>query len=160
MKNRRNIYLAVAIILGALALSRFSVAQGQAPGLLVHAIKGAVYWTEGGGGGNTGIVIGQNGVIVIDAKTTPGSAKEMLGEIAYFRTGDGVLDFDVGEGHRISDVVHTDDQRRFVGKSCDGDGQENAAAAQNQKARLTLNRLTWSGGACARPRGGYPARGL
>ena len=82
MKNRRNIYLAVAMILGALALSRFSVAQGQAPGLLVHAIKGGVYWTEGGGGGNTGIVIGQNGVIVIDAKTTPGSAKEMLGEIA------------------------------------------------------------------------------
>ena len=66
-------------ILGALAAT--AMAQ-QAPPLVVKPLKGGVYWTAGGVGGNTGFIVGQKGVIVIDAKTTADSAQEMLAEIA------------------------------------------------------------------------------
>jgi glyoxylase-like metal-dependent hydrolase (beta-lactamase superfamily II) len=57
-------------------------AQRQAPPLKVMPLRGGVYWTSGGAGGNTGFIIGSNGVIVIDAKTTADSARAVLAEIA------------------------------------------------------------------------------
>ena len=35
-----------------------------------------------GGGGNSGVIVGDKGVIVIDAKTTPAGGKELLDNIA------------------------------------------------------------------------------
>jgi cyclase len=58
------------------------VAAQEAPPLTIHPIRGGVYWTEGGSGANTGFVVGKSGVIVIDAKTVPASASEMLAGIA------------------------------------------------------------------------------
>jgi glyoxylase-like metal-dependent hydrolase (beta-lactamase superfamily II) len=56
--------------------------QPPAQSLTVHPLKeGAVYWVEGGGGNST-VVIGQNGVIVVDAKTTPDGGRQLVGEIA------------------------------------------------------------------------------
>jgi cyclase len=49
--------------------------------LAVKFIRDGVYWTEGGVGGNTGFVVGKDGVIVFDAKMTPNSAKEMIAAI-------------------------------------------------------------------------------
>jgi len=64
-------------------LAVFAAAQGpQAEPLSVNLIKDEIYWTSGGAGGNTGFVVGKDGVIVFDAKTTPDSAKEMLAAIA------------------------------------------------------------------------------
>lgn len=40
-----------------------------------------MYWVEGAGGNST-VVIGQNGVIVVDAKTTPAAGKQLVAEIA------------------------------------------------------------------------------
>jgi len=40
-----------------------------------------VYWVEGGGG-NSGVIVGANEVIVVDAKTTPAGGKELLEAIA------------------------------------------------------------------------------
>jgi glyoxylase-like metal-dependent hydrolase (beta-lactamase superfamily II) len=68
----------------AIAITAFvsvAYAQQQAPPLSVKPLKGDVYWTQGGAGGNTGIIVGKDGVIVIDAKTTPASAKDVLAEI-------------------------------------------------------------------------------
>jgi cyclase len=48
---------------------------------MVHQLKPNVYWIEGGGG-NSGVIIGDKGVIVIDAKTTPADGKELLDNIA------------------------------------------------------------------------------
>ena len=81
MNHRRilNWTITSLAILGALAAS---AAAQQVPPLVVKPLKGGVYWTAGGAGGNTGIIVGQKGVIVIDAKTTADSAKEMLAEIA------------------------------------------------------------------------------
>src|SRR5579863_9447302 len=56
------------------------------PPLKVTLLKGGVYWTSGGAGGNTGFVVGSNGVIVIDSKMTADSAHAMLAELAKITT--------------------------------------------------------------------------
>lgn len=73
---------ALATAASALTFACVANAQQQPPPLSVKQLKPDVYWTQGGAGGNTGIIVGKDGVIVIDAKTTPASAKEMLAEIA------------------------------------------------------------------------------
>ncbi len=78
--NVLRVGVAAAAVLGWSAT--LAVAQQQAPPLAVKQLKGDTYWTQGGAGGNTGIIIGATGVIVVDAKTTADSAKEMLAEIA------------------------------------------------------------------------------
>jgi cyclase len=84
MRSRRNIAFGFALVLAAnlIAFTSSVSAQAPAPPLTVKPLSGGVYWTEGGDGGNTGFIIGKDGVIVIDAKTTPDSAKEMLADIA------------------------------------------------------------------------------
>ena len=57
-------------------------ADRPTPPLKVMPLRGGVYWTSGGAGGNTGFIVGTTGVIVIDAKTTADSARAMLAEIA------------------------------------------------------------------------------
>ena len=72
----------LTMMAGIGALVGLALAQQQPQPLKVHAIKdGSVYWLEGGGG-NTGVVIGQNGVVVIDAKTTPAGGKQVVEEVA------------------------------------------------------------------------------
>jgi glyoxylase-like metal-dependent hydrolase (beta-lactamase superfamily II) len=48
---------------------------------MVHQLKPNVYWIEGGGG-NSGVIVGDKGVIVVDAKTTAAAGKELLDNIA------------------------------------------------------------------------------
>ena len=55
-------------------------ALAQAP-FTTHQLKPNVYWIEGGGG-NSGVIVGDKGVIVIDAKTTAAGGKELLDDIA------------------------------------------------------------------------------
>ena len=70
----------LAAVLGALATLGF--AQGPAPApFITHQLKPNVYWVEGGGG-NSGVIVGDKGVIVVDAKTTPAGGKELLDDIA------------------------------------------------------------------------------
>lgn len=69
-----------------LATSAFAQGQGRGPGqpaapFMTHQLKPNVYWIEGGGG-NSGVIIGDKGVIVIDAKTTAAGGKELLDDIA------------------------------------------------------------------------------
>lgn len=59
-----------------------AVAQQPAQPLVVKQLKPDVYVAQGGAGGNSGIIIGKTSVIVVDAKTTADSAKEVLAEIA------------------------------------------------------------------------------
>ncbi len=86
-----------SLMLGAMALALMMVAgqgdaqeqaapaapRAQAPqGLTTHVIKeGKVYWVEGGGG-NSGVIIGDKGVVVIDAKTTPEAGAQLVAEVA------------------------------------------------------------------------------
>ena len=75
------IALALALIFSVLAVS---VAQAQQPPqpLTVTKIKDNLYWARGGAGSNDGIIVGKDGVILVDTKTTPDSEKEVLAEVA------------------------------------------------------------------------------
>src|SRR5579862_4945110 len=72
-------------ILGVLAaVAAAGLANAQAPAaapFTTHQLKPNVYWIEGGGG-NSGVIIGDKGVIVVDAKTTLDGGKELLDDIA------------------------------------------------------------------------------
>ncbi len=73
--------LAVAAAAPAEAPSAPKPQQPQPVSLSVAPLRGGVYWVKGGSGANTGIIIGEKEVIVIDAKMTEESAKAMLAEI-------------------------------------------------------------------------------
>ncbi len=65
-----------------ITLATLAAAQGQAPApFKVHELTRNVYWVEGGGG-NSGVIVGDKGVIIIDAKTTPNGGKELLDDVA------------------------------------------------------------------------------
>jgi cyclase len=69
---------------GLTAIAATVVMTAQAPpaqNLVPHQLKPNVYWLEGGGG-NTGVIVGNNGVIIIDAKTTPAQGKMVIDEVA------------------------------------------------------------------------------
>jgi cyclase len=71
--------LTAALSAGALALAQGP--QQQPQNLMPHQLKPNVYWLEGGGG-NTGVIVGDNGVIIVDAKTTPAAGKMIIDEVA------------------------------------------------------------------------------
>jgi glyoxylase-like metal-dependent hydrolase (beta-lactamase superfamily II) len=80
MRNRMIVPVRLAI--AAVAFSISASAQPPAPApFATHQLKPNVYWIEGGGG-NSGVIVGDKGVIVIDAKTTAAGGKELLGDIA------------------------------------------------------------------------------
>ena len=69
-------------VVGVAAASSTPVLAAQAPAMKVHPItEGRLYWVEGGGP-NSGVIIGDRGVIVIDAKGAPDTAQQMQAEIA------------------------------------------------------------------------------
>jgi glyoxylase-like metal-dependent hydrolase (beta-lactamase superfamily II) len=66
----------------SLVLPAAAAAQGMAPApLSVHPLTPTVYWIEGGGG-NSGVIVGEHSVIVIDAKMTPTGGRQLLDCIA------------------------------------------------------------------------------
>lgn len=88
MKNAFKIFLSAVLIL-FFSSSSFVFAQQQQPPqarqepppLTVHQIRGNIYEVEGGSGANCGFFIGEKEVLVIDAKMSPESARQMLAEI-------------------------------------------------------------------------------
>ena len=54
--------------------------QNAAP-FVTHQLKPNVYWVEGGGGNST-VIVGDKGVIVIDAKVSKDGGAELLEDIA------------------------------------------------------------------------------
>ena len=82
MHTRKSLSLGSVRVAACFALATSAIAQGPArTPFMVHQLKPDVYWVEGGGG-NSGVVVGDKGVIVIDAKTTPAGGKELLDDIA------------------------------------------------------------------------------
>jgi glyoxylase-like metal-dependent hydrolase (beta-lactamase superfamily II) len=72
----------MALALGAFASVAIAQQAPQAPPTLTtKQLKPNVYWIEGGGG-NTTVIVGNTGVIVVDAKTTPDGGKGVVAEVA------------------------------------------------------------------------------
>jgi cyclase len=82
MNCRGKWIIAMVVTISLAAFATLANAQMQSPPLKVMHLTGGVYWTSGGAGANTGFIVGTNGVVVVDAKMTADSAKEMLAEIA------------------------------------------------------------------------------
>ena len=82
---KKTLGFATIVALGAFAAVAAAQQQGTPPApppLKVANIKDNIYWTQGGAGGNTGIIVGTTGVIVVDTKTTVDSSKAVQAEIA------------------------------------------------------------------------------
>jgi len=72
------------LLSGFATLACFVAVQGRsqtAVPLSSELIRDGVYWVKGGSGANTGIVIGRQEVLVIDAKMTAESARAVQAEI-------------------------------------------------------------------------------
>jgi cyclase len=77
-------HLRKTVLVVSSAIAIVSLAHAQAPPaapFMTHQLKSNIYWIEGGGGNST-VIIGDKGVIVVDAKTTPDQGKELLADIA------------------------------------------------------------------------------
>jgi cyclase len=81
----KNVFLIIiffvmaSTVFGALARPE---PQMQATPMTVEKIRENIYMVKGGAGANTGFVIGDKEVVVIDVKMTPDSGREMLAAIA------------------------------------------------------------------------------
>src|SRR5215471_18364116 len=80
MMKFKTICFGLAAVL-CVVFSSNVVAQ-QPPPLTMKMLKPDVYAGLGGAGGNSTIIIGKTGVIVVDAKQTEAGAKDLLAEIA------------------------------------------------------------------------------
>src|SRR5579862_5966604 len=69
-------------VLAAVAAAGLANAQGpQAAPFVTHQLKPNVYWVEGGGGNST-VIVGDKGVIVVDVKVSKAGGAELLADIA------------------------------------------------------------------------------
>jgi glyoxylase-like metal-dependent hydrolase (beta-lactamase superfamily II) len=82
MKVQRRFFVGIAIAVGLATFAATSSAQTQPQPISVKPLTGGVYFVQGGAGSNSGFIVGKTGVIVVDAKMTADSAKEMLAAIA------------------------------------------------------------------------------
>ena len=75
----RSVWMGIGMAAMAASLG---FAQGPAnQPFVTHQLAANVYWVEGGGG-NSGVIVGDKGVIVIDAKTSAAGGKELLEDVA------------------------------------------------------------------------------
>src|SRR6266576_7209860 len=83
MSHVKTLSLALAVIMCCtLAISGRAQQPPQAPPpITMKMLKPDVWAGLGGAGGNSTIIIGKTGVIVVDAKQTEAGAKDLLAEI-------------------------------------------------------------------------------
>lgn len=82
MRSRKGLPFGFGAVACATIFATLAMPQAPAPApFTVHQLKPNVYWVEGGGG-NSGIIVGDKGVIVVDAKTTAAGGKELLDDVA------------------------------------------------------------------------------
>lgn len=77
----RNVALHFALLAGAALLGSSVAAQQAVQPLTVKKLKDNVYVAEGGGGNST-IIVGDTGVIVVDAKISSAYGQEVVDEVA------------------------------------------------------------------------------
>jgi glyoxylase-like metal-dependent hydrolase (beta-lactamase superfamily II) len=76
---RKTLFAALAAV--TLSVTSLVVAQMPNQPFQVHQFSPTVYWVEGGGG-NSGVIIGDKGVILVDAKTTPDGGNQLIDSVA------------------------------------------------------------------------------
>ena len=71
----------VTLIAALSGVAGYAMAQAPNQTFTVHKVKDNIYFVQGDGG-NSGVIIGENGVIVVDAKTTLPGGKAVVDEVA------------------------------------------------------------------------------
>ena len=80
--NHRNLLIKGLQLATLATLTVTALAQAPpATPFITHQLKPNIYWIEGGGGNST-VIVGTNGVVVVDAKTTKPGGQELLDDIA------------------------------------------------------------------------------
>jgi glyoxylase-like metal-dependent hydrolase (beta-lactamase superfamily II) len=81
MPHFRHLILRLAVLAAVASCAAPALAQQQPQNLTVHQLKDNVYYAEGAGG-NSGIIIGANGVVIVDAKVSAEGGRMLLAEVA------------------------------------------------------------------------------
>ena len=127
------------IVLGLVAVASIAFAQGRGPGgpaapFMTHMLAPNVYWIEGGGG-NSGVIIGEKGVTVIDAKTTEAGGKELLEDIAKITPKPvTTVIFTHSDGDHVNGIAAFPSGIRIIAQANDKAEQEKALAAGGRGA--------------------------
>lgn len=82
--STRNTVLAAIVVLCVCAVAASGQNQSESP--QTAEVRDGVYWVKGGNGANTTFIVGNDEVVVIDAKTTAAAAEAMLAEIKKVTT--------------------------------------------------------------------------
>src|SRR3954464_12782221 len=82
MKNVKNIYVGMGMLFIFLTSALAQQPAQAPPPINMKMLKPDVYAALGGSGGNSTIIIGKTGVLVVDAKQTEAGAKDLLAQIA------------------------------------------------------------------------------
>jgi cyclase len=82
MSNLKIVRSLAAMVLTWVAAPALAQQPQQPPPITMKQLKPDVWAGLGGAGGNSTIIIGKTGVIVVDAKQTEPGAKDLLAEIA------------------------------------------------------------------------------
>lgn len=81
MKFPRQLLLGLSIAAGLNGSAILTRAQQSAPPSL-QPLTGGVYWSNGGAAVNVGVLVGKDGVIVIDARTSANAGKQIMAQVA------------------------------------------------------------------------------
>ena len=81
MSYKNALRVALALVSG-FVVSTLAQQPPQPPPITMKQLKPDVWAALGGAGGNSTIIVGKTGVIVVDAKQTEAGAKDLLAQIA------------------------------------------------------------------------------
>lgn len=81
MKYPCKLLLGFSIVTGLIGPAILTRAQQSAPPSL-QPLAGGVYWSDGGAAVNVGVLVGKDGVIVIDARTSANAGKQIMAQVA------------------------------------------------------------------------------
>ena len=82
MNSMRRVAVGLAALASLVSMGTLARAQQQPLPLKVTNVKDKVYWVQGGVGSNDGFIVGTDGVVLVDTKTTVDSEKGVIAEIA------------------------------------------------------------------------------
>lgn len=123
------------LALGVFFVSCAALAQGpKQAAFTAHQLSPTVYWVEGGGG-NSGVIIGEKGVVVIDAKTTAAGGQQLLAEIAKITPKPVTTLIEThSDGDHVNGVAAFPDGITVIAHANNKEEQETALAAGGRGA--------------------------
>src|SRR4030066_1715101 len=138
--------LSMAVILGTSAAQQPQQAQQASP-IALEKIAANIYQVKGGSGANCGVIIGEKEVMVIDAKMSEESAKQMPAEIAKLPPVPvRVLAFTHSDGDHVNGIAGFPADIKILAQEETKRYMDEAFTDEKQRAYLPLIKTFASGG--------------